>query len=845
MRTQLLTMLLLFFAFVNGVFAEPARSRHDRANGLRRETRNKVFRGRVRAHWLENGTCFWYRVGTGPDQHRFILVDAETGTRKEAFDHQKLAKALGKATGKKLAAESLPMRAITFENGGKTIRFSVGDSSFEYDARSDTLEKAKPVERENGTTVNVLPAPRTARRQGGETEIVFANKTDERVKLYWVNNVKNPKFYTDIKSGQQHGQPTYSGHVWLVTDQDEKPLGVFEAVDDPGIAVVDGSWHPGQERGRDREGARGHPGANDGKRRPRKTSPDGRWSARIDDHNVVVRDRKSGEAIRLTNNGTETDPYEGTFYWSPDSKKLVVIQERRGERRKVHLIESTPSDQLQPKHHSFTYAKPGDRIDRPRPRLFDLEKRAAIEISEKLFSNPWSITRIEWAPDSSRFTFLYNQRGHQVLRLVAVDGSTGEATAVIDEKSQTFICYSSKLFLRRLDQTDEIIWMSERDGWNHLYLYDGATGKVKNRITKGEWVVRGVERVDTTDRRVWFTAGGIRPGQDPYHVHHCRINFDGSDLVVLTEGDGTHRVDFSPDRRFFVDTYSRVDLPPVTELRRSADGSLVCGLEKADWSKLLKTGWRPPERFVAKGRDGKTDIHGVIYRPTDFDSNKKYPVIEEIYAGPQSSHVPKRFSSYHGAQAMAELGFILVRIDGMGTSHRSKKFHDACWRNLADAGFPDRIAWMKAAAATRPWMDLTRVGIYGGSAGGQNAMRALIAHGDFYQAAAADCGCHDNRMDKIWWNEQWMGWPVGPHYAESSNVEQAHRLQGHLMLLVGEMDRNVDPASTMQVVDALIEADKDFELIVFPGKGHAAGGSEYGTRRQREFFIEHLQNSRP
>ncbi|MFW6169403.1 MAG: DPP IV N-terminal domain-containing protein [Planctomycetota bacterium] len=845
MRTQLLTMLLLFFALVDGSFAGPARSKHDRANSLRRGTRNKVFRDRVKAHWLENGTCFWYRVSTAPDQHRFILVDAKTGTRRQAFDHQKVAKALAAATGNKVAAESLPIQTITLGKGGKRIRFSAGDSSWEYDAGSDTLEEAKPRERENGTTVNVLRAPRTGRRRGEETEIVFVNQMDESVKLYWVNNVKNPRFYTDIKSGQQHRQHTYGGHVWLVTDQDKKTLGVFEAADDPGVAVVDGSWHPGQKRVQEKDGARRHLGTNDAKRGPRKTSPDGRWIARIDDHDVVVRDRQSGEVIQLSNNGTEEDSYKEKFYWSPDSKKLVVMRERKGEQRKVHLIESKPSDQLQPKLHSFTYAKPGDRIDHPRPRLFDLEKRAAIEISEKLFSTPWSITRIEWAPDSGRFTFLYNQRGHQVLRLVSVDSSTGKATAVIDEKSQTFICYSSKLFLRRLNETDEIIWMSERDGWNHLYLYDGTTGKVKNRITKGEWVVRGVERVDVTARRLWFTAGGIRPGQDPYHVHHCRINFDGSDLVVLTEGEGTHRVDFSPDRKFFVDSYSRVDLPPITELRRSADGSLVCPLEEADWSRLLKTGWRPPERFVAKGRDGKTDIHGVIYKPTDFDSDKKYPVIEQIYAGPQSSHVPKRFSSYHDAQAMAELGFILVRIDGMGTSHRSKKFHDVCWQNLGDAGFPDRIAWMKAAAATRPWMDITRVGIYGGSAGGQNAMRALIAHGDFYQAAAADCGCHDNRMDKIWWNEQWMGWPVGPHYGESSNVDQAHRVQGHLMLLVGALDRNVDPASTMQVVDALIEANKDFQLIVFPGKGHGAGGSEYGKRRQRDFFIEHLQNSQP
>jgi dipeptidyl aminopeptidase/acylaminoacyl peptidase len=248
---------------------------------------------------------------------------------------------------------------------------------------------------------------------------------------------------------------------------------------------------------------------------------------------------------------------------------------------------------------------------------------------------------------------------------------------------------------------------------------------------------------------------------------------------------------------------------------------------------------------VAKGRDGQTDIYGVIIRPTHFDPNKRYPVIEEIYAGPQSAFVPKAFSSYYGMQGLAELGFILVKIDGMGTSERSKAFHDVCWKNLGDAGFPDRILWMKAAAAKYPYMDLTRVGIYGGSAGGQSSTRALLAHGDFYRVAVSDCGCHDNRMDKIWWNELWMGWPIGPEYEQQSNVTQAHNLTGKLLLMVGEMDENVDPASTMQVVHALIKADKDFDLLVNTGKGHGSGESEYGRRRRADFFVRHLLGVEP
>jgi dipeptidyl aminopeptidase/acylaminoacyl peptidase len=286
-----------------------------------------------------------------------------------------------------------------------------------------------------------------------------------------------------------------------------------------------------------------------------------------------------------------------------------------------------------------------------------------------------------------------------------------------------------------------------------------------------------------------------------------------------------------------MDRFSRVDMPPVTQVRRTSDGSLVAELGRADWSKLLSVPWVPPERFVAKGRDGVTDIFGVIVRPSTFDASKKYPVIEQIYAGPHSAHVPKRFSTHLGAQEMAELGFILVQIDGMGTPHRSRAFHEVAWKNLADAGLPDRIAWMKAAGAKYPQMDLTRVGIYGGSAGGQNALAAVLTHGEFYKAASADCGCHDNRMDKIWWNELWMGWPIGEHYARNSNVTLAPNLKGDLLLIVGELDTNVDPASTMQVVSALIKADKRFELLVVPGAGHGAAGHPYARKRQQEFFL--------
>jgi dipeptidyl aminopeptidase/acylaminoacyl peptidase len=334
------------------------------------------------------------------------------------------------------------------------------------------------------------------------------------------------------------------------------------------------------------------------------------------------------------------------------------------------------------------------------------------------------------------------------------------------------------------------------------------------------------------------------PGKDPYLINFYRINFDGTGLIAYTEGDGNHSISFSPDSAYYVDTYSRVDMPPVWELRRVSDRKLVVELERADIQDLLKIGWKMPEVFVSKGRDGVTDIWGIINRPMKLDETKKIPILENIYAGPQGSFVPKTFSSNNGMQPLCELGFIVVQIDGMGTSNRSKAFHDVCWKDLGDAGFPDRILWMKSAAERYPYIDITRVGVYGTSAGGQNAAGAVLFHPEFYKVAVAACGCHDNRMDKIWWNELWMGWPIGPEYAASSNVDNAYRLQGKLFLIVGEMDSNVDPSSTMQVVNALIKANKDFDLLVVPGMNHSNGGT-YGERKRRDFFVKNLLDVKP
>ncbi len=576
-------------------------------------------------------------------------------------------------------------------------------------------------------------------------------------------------------------------------------------------------------------------------------SPDGKWTAFSKGENVWLREKETKEEFQLTKEGTAADRYLERFFWSPDSTRLVVHREKAGGDRRVTVVESSPKAQLQPKVQTYFYLKPGDEIPQPKPHLFDVTAKKEIPVADDLFKNPWDISFEHWSPDSKRFHFLYNQRGHTVMRVNAIDAKTGKVEAIVNEECKTFFDYSAKLYLRYLDDTNELIWMSERDGWNHLYLVDATTGKVKNPITKGKWIVRGIDRVDVETKEIWFRAMGMDEMQDPYHVHYCRVNCDGTGLVRLTAGDGFHTVQYSPDRKYLIDTYSRVDLAPVTELRTASDGKLVCKLESANVDALKKTGWKVPERFVAKGRDGETNIHGVLFRPTNFDPAKKYRVIEDIYAGPHDHFVPKRFRPYYGnAQAIAELGFIVVRIDGMGTNWRSKAFHDVAWKNLGDAGFPDRILWIKEAAKKYDSLDLTKgVGIYGGSAGGQSTVRGMTEYPDFYTVGVADCGCHDNRMDKIWWNELWMSWPVGPHYAAQSNVTNAHKITGKLLLVVGEVDHNVDPASTMQVANALIKANKDFDLLIMPSSDHGAAESPYGKRRRMDFFVRHLLGVEP
>ncbi len=574
-------------------------------------------------------------------------------------------------------------------------------------------------------------------------------------------------------------------------------------------------------------------------------SPDGKRQAYIKNDNVYVSDRDGRHERALSNDGTAGNYYSSWLKWSPDGKYVCANKIRPAQKRYVYYVESSPKSQLQPILHQQEYAKPGDELRFKVPCIFNVETGQAVIPSTELFDRQYDLYGPEWKEDGKAVTFEYNERGHKTYRVLELDAETGKVRTLVEESSPTFVNYS-RMFRHVLKGGKEMIWMSERDNWNHLYMIDLEKGKVARQITKGDWVVRRVLKVDEDNQVIYFTASGVNPKEDPYHVHYYKINMDGKEMTCLTPEEGNHSAVFNEDFTLLVDKYSTVEQAPVTVLRTTqGEKAEERTLAQADLSKIKSAGWTAPEIFTAPGRDGVTPMWGIIQRPTNFDPQKKYPVIEYIYSGPGDAYTPKSFLPYNGyTTALAELGFIVVQLDAMGTSYRGKKFEEVCYKNLKDAGFPDRIQWIKAAAEKYPYMDSTRVGIYGCSAGGQEALAAVLFHPEFYKASYSSCGCHDNRMDKIWWNEQWMGYPVDSSYIACSNVENAHRLTRPLMLVVGEMDDNVDPASTMQVVDALIKANKDFELVVLPGVRHSMGES-YGEHKRFDFFVKEFMGVEP
>lgn len=573
-------------------------------------------------------------------------------------------------------------------------------------------------------------------------------------------------------------------------------------------------------------------------------SPDNKQEIFFKDNNLYLRNNATVAESQLTKDGIETNYYSSYGSWSADGKYFATVKIKPAPKRYVYMVESSPTDQLQPKLHKQEYPKPGDSLNYRVPVIVEVATGKVIEPSTELFASQYYVTAPRWDQNNKTVTFEFNERGHKHYRVLEMSAENGKVRTIIEEKSDKYVNYSRQ-FRHDFADGKRILWMSERDNYCHLYLYNRETGKVINQITKGEFYVRGIQKVDEKAGIVYFSANGMNKNEDPYLIHYYKIGLNGKGLKCLTPEEGNHKVVYTDDMAYLIDTYSTVLKAPVTVLRSAKDGKIIRTLETADISRLEAEGWKAPEVFVAKGRDGQTDMWGLIQRPSNFDPNKKYPVIEYIYSGPGDQYVPKSFTPWLWNLAdLAELGFIVVQLDAMTTSFRSKSFEEVCYKNLKDAGFPDRIAWIKAAAEKYPYMDIERMGIYGCSAGGQEALGALLFHGDFYKAGYSACGCHDNRMDKIWWNEQWMGYPVDESYSASSNVDNAKNLQGKLMIVVGELDDNVDPASTMQVVNALIKAGKDFELVVVPGAHHTMGES-FGEHKRYDFFVKNLLNVNP
>lgn len=573
-----------------------------------------------------------------------------------------------------------------------------------------------------------------------------------------------------------------------------------------------------------------------------RMSPDGKSQVYLKDNNLWV--KLNGEERALTTNGDSTYYYSAWGSFSADGRYYATVRIKPAPKHYIYYVESSPKDRLEPVLHKQEYAKPGDSLNYRVPVIVEMATGRVIEPSTDLFKSQYQVTAPRWDADNEHVTFEFNERGHKTYRVLELSAKTGLVRTLIEEKNNKYINYNRQ---RRIDLQDgkRIVWTSERDGRNHIYLYDRQKGPLIRQVTKGEYYVRGIQHVDEKAGVIYFSACGMNKSEDPYLIHYYKIGLNGKGLVCLTPEEGNHSVTYTEDMVYLIDTYSTVTTPPVTVLRSGKDGKILRTLETADITALEAVGWKAPEVFVAKGRDGKTDMWGLIQRPSNFDPNKKYPIIEYIYSGPGDQYVPKSFTPWlYYLQNMAELGFIVVQVDAMTTSFRTREFEEVCYKNLKDAGLPDRIAWIKAAAEKYPYMDTDRVGIYGCSAGGQNALAAVLWHGDFYKAAYAACGCHDNRMDKIWWNEQWMSYPIDSSYVECSNVENAYRLERPLMLVVGELDDNVDPASTMQVVNALEKAGKDFELVVIPGAHHTMGES-YGDHKRYDFFVRHLLGAEP
>ena len=602
-------------------------------------------------------------------------------------------------------------------------------------------------------------------------------------------------------------------------------------------------------------------------------SPDKKRAAFIRDFNLWVRDVATGKETQLTTDGVKDFGYatdnagwihsdRPVLLWSPDSKRIATFQQDQRGVGEMYLVETKVGH---PTLQAWKYPLPGDEVvtmiqrviievDGPRVIRLKLppdQHRSTLCDDLQCRGGEWA--DVEWTPDGTQLAFVSTSRDHKHEQLRIADAANGTIRDVVEETAATqYESGQGRFNWRYLPATNEVIWYSERDNWGQLYLYDAATGKATNQITTGEGTVTQLLKVDEKNRRLYFLADGREKGRDPYFAHFYRVGFDGKNLALLTPEDANHEISLSPSGGFFFDSYSKPDVPPVAVLR-DADGKLINTLEKGDISRLVAAGWKPPVPIVVKARDGVTDLYGLMFKPTNLDQKKKYPIVNHIYPGPQGGSVGSRsFSAARGdTQALSELGFIVVEIDGMGNPMRSKKFHDAYYGNMGDNTLPDQIAAMKQLAEKYPWIDIDRAGIYGHSGGGYATADAMFRYPDFFKVGISESGNHDNREYEDDWGERYQGLLVRDsggktNYDDQANQNVAKNLKGHLLLAHGTLDDNVPPYNTLLVVDALIKANKNFDLLMLPNQRHGYGNAgNYMTRRRWDYFVRYLLGAEP
>jgi dipeptidyl-peptidase 4 len=607
-------------------------------------------------------------------------------------------------------------------------------------------------------------------------------------------------------------------------------------------------------------------------------SPDGKRAAFIRDWNLWVRDVANGKETQLTHDGVKDYGYatdnagwissdQPIVLWSPDSRKIATFQQDQRKVGEMYLVETKVGH---PVLQQWKYPLPGDEIVTMIERvIIDADTGAMVRLKMPPDQHRSTLcdhiacgtgpnhaplwADVEWSPDGATLAFVSTSRDHKDERLRVANAATGEVREVYGEHAQTqFESGEGKVNWHYLPQSNEFLWYSEREGWGRLYLYDLKTGKLKNAVTTGDWNVAQLLRTDPDSRQIWFTAVGREPGEDPYYTHLYKVSFDGSHLTPLTPAPGNHQISAPASGKYFVDACSTPQLAPETSLR-DENGKVVLSFGKADTSALVASGWIPPVPVKVKARDGKTDLYGLMYLPTNLDKEKKYPIVDNIYPGPQVGSVGSRaFSAARrDSQALAELGFIVVEIDGMGTSVRDKAFHDAFYGNMGDNTLPDQVAAIKELAQQYPYIDLDRVGIWGHSGGGFAAADAMFRYPEFFKVGISESGNHDQREYEDDWGERYQGLLTKEadgksNYDDQANQNHAANLKGHLLLAHGTLDNNVPPYNTLLVVDALIRANKDFDLLLLPNQHHGYGPmSNYMMRRRWDYFVRWLENTEP